>query len=817
MRILSTLSTHRLQRRAALAACVSLAALLPSVASAQGVIEEITVSARRREESLIAAPLSVTAFTAATLEKAQIRDLTEFNGRTPGFRYATQSIAQSSRVAPQVRFRGMNAGAVGQLLQIGSSFLDGTFLLGGAQSLTFEDIERIEVIKGPQSALFGRGTFGGAVNFVTKRPGDTYGGTVTAEVETRSSHRISGAVDLPIMEKVKLRVSGAAIQKGAHYHNLDGTDIGRERTENGNIQAVITPSDNLELRVRHVRSYQHDSQGAVVSLSASRVEVTSPVECQPGTVPYWCGAIPLLGDAGVPSRIASNAGTLLSQAFAKTTNPTLIADILAKNRNNPLFKPIGDNMQDQVPTLNHNGSEGRVQRSSVEGTYTFGGGYKLDASFSTSSARSMYASATNDDGKSWVFAPLVLTNRNVEARFSSPGEQRLRWSLGVNHFSAEELGSSAGIASASAIGGVASYNPPAILTGQYRNVNTGGFGTLSYDILQNLTLDLEGRYQSDSLISGYKSLTPAELADKAFLPRVILNYHPIENTTLYGSWSKGKLPGAINAFYDGLFPAVQNTINSQPGFSRNVPPETLNSYEIGFKHHGSWFEYSIAAYYMKWNNLKNTAPYIVNCNTPGVIVLSGTCNTGSFQVGPNTISIGTLNPIFARNTKIKGLEFEGTVAVTENLSLGLSLDLPDAKYDAYLLGSAAVAATGLTTANGKTIYEYPTNQGSLAATWDAPLVGEWRYHVRGDLVHIGKIYVDEAALAYVRARNLVNLRAGIESEKGMKFEIYATNLLGDKNWASGRRGTDTLNGVGPSAFVELPRKQAFGLRAGYTF
>src|SRR6185436_3898877 len=116
--------------------------------------------------------------------QAQLKDMQDLTKFTPGFSYRQMNIQSGGRLLPSYRFRGMNAGAGGSLSQLGAVFIDGLYLLGGAQSITFDDVERIEVIKGPQSAYFGRSTFGGAINFITKEPKNEWSARISSSIES---------------------------------------------------------------------------------------------------------------------------------------------------------------------------------------------------------------------------------------------------------------------------------------------------------------------------------------------------------------------------------------------------------------------------------------------------------------------------------------------------------------------------------------------------------------------------------------------------------------------------------------------------------
>ena len=126
-------------------------------------LEEIIVTARKREESLIDIPMSITAISSTTIEAAALTNLQDISLIAPGLDFQNQGSFLGGRALGQISFRGMNLERVTLSNQLGALFIDGIYVLGGAQSIPLDGIERVEVIKGPQNAYFGRNTFAGAL------------------------------------------------------------------------------------------------------------------------------------------------------------------------------------------------------------------------------------------------------------------------------------------------------------------------------------------------------------------------------------------------------------------------------------------------------------------------------------------------------------------------------------------------------------------------------------------------------------------------------------------------------------------------------
>ncbi len=153
--------------RSLAAAAVAVFVADVGTATAQQVtLEEIVVTARKRDESIQDIPISITAFTAADIEKRSLQEMTDISLYTPGFNF--ENFGNEGGTAPVIRGATQVAGNIEQNV---SFFYDGIYLPRDyVTDLGFTNIERIEVVKGPQSARYGRNAFMGAVNYVSKRP-----------------------------------------------------------------------------------------------------------------------------------------------------------------------------------------------------------------------------------------------------------------------------------------------------------------------------------------------------------------------------------------------------------------------------------------------------------------------------------------------------------------------------------------------------------------------------------------------------------------------------------------------------------------------
>lgn len=768
-------------------------------------LEEIVVTARQRQENLVDIPLSITTFSSENIDQTQLKDIQDLQKFTPGFSYRQANTQTGARMLPSYRFRGMNAGAGQSLAQLGAVFVDGLYLLGGAQSMTFDDVERIEVIKGPQSAYFGRSTFGGAVNFITKEPKDHFSARASASAESYDGRTVGLSAEGPLTDWASFRISGSSNQVAGQYKSSDGGRIGRQRTDTINGQLILKPVDGLKIRLRYTYADSDDSPAALVDMNAGRADIEgNSHECQPGTAKYWCGELPKMGATGVPKNVFDQPTSMVTPAFAQTAFPNMVRDILNNNKNNPQTA-TDFALHNRLPSLDHLGLHGIFNWFTAEAEYETSGGYALHGAFGKSTSRVISASSLQADGASVSIVPGIWENTEGEVRLSSPQDQRLTWLVGGNVFRQAELGipTSGFSVRVNTTNGFI-YTAPQLYASQSQVNYWGVFAGAHYSILDNLSLDLEGRYQHDKVTNAYQTVAQLAVAYKAFAPRVILTYHPMQDFTVYASWARGVNPGFTNASVPLYSATLQAQIKADPGYIDRTGAETLDSFEIGVKQQLSWLRYGLTVYYGKWKNLKNQVNYTCPANQCGPTVLAPFASVYTVRTG-----------------KLLGLEAEVNAAVTENIDLSGTLELVGSRFDGYS-SPTAFQATGRTFGTNLAVFEYPTSSASVQAGYHRPINDEYSWYVRSEFSYTGKTYLDEFNQAWIGAATNVNLRIGVQAAN-KRVEFYTTNLFDNDQWQGGRRGstaTNTRNPVVtnvPSAFVIAPRKRAFGVRASYEF
>ena len=170
-------------------------------AEAQGVIEEIIVTARKREELLQEVPMSVSVLTGERIEDTGVLNVEHLYGDVPNLYFAQNNTLSSQSDSREIMIRGV--GAIPLLEPSAGVFIDGIYQTGLRFDISFLDLERVEVLRGPQGTLFGRNTQAGALNLVTRKPSDSFRGRAGIRIDDNETRAIDLALSGPaISEKL---------------------------------------------------------------------------------------------------------------------------------------------------------------------------------------------------------------------------------------------------------------------------------------------------------------------------------------------------------------------------------------------------------------------------------------------------------------------------------------------------------------------------------------------------------------------------------------------------------------------------------------
>lgn len=814
---------------------------------------EVIVTARKREESLQDIPISMIALTAEQIQATDAYDVRDITRLAPNVTLQTTGGAGTGRFNPNLTFRGLQNTFPVPRTQVGAVFLDGNYVLFGVNAINTADIERVEVLRGPQNAYFGRNTFAGAINFISRTPGDEFAGKVGASATENGSNDLSASVEGPLLPgKLAARLSLRQRDKAGFYTAADGGTLGDESTKSISGSLHATPVEGLSIRLRGAWQEDDDGPGTVINLSPTELGDTcggrfinkgQNTAGETGfnvTVPYFCDSIPGISQLG--EGIVSTQTSLVSPTLAALGNPTGLSDAFIDNS-------LGFALFDDVPRIDRLGLLRRLTSVNLQADYDFSNDINLAFNYGWQDNKQVLAydgDRTNVDGN-YAYAPVLSSTRTYELRLASGQEQRFRWLVGATYFESSLEGNYGGGGSGQWRSRLLPTQPlnPTVQTSEQLFINPfignedatvkALYGSVDFDILDNLTVTGEFRRQEDRSTSGAQLLpnfpvVPVEEVWKDNMPRIIGTYKISDDWNVYASWSVGVLPGANNIGFTSQPPFRQELIRQLiPDVQEVIDSDELDSFEIGSKQTllNGRLRYGLALYQMKWSNAKASSALVLPATSP--------TNPAPFIIGGITT---------AGDATIRGVEFEATALVTDKWDIGGAIAFNDSELDRWgeagllrnVAGGQAPGASptdvsvGATQWAGNSFARQPRVTGTLNSTYRGVVNDGWGWYVRGDMSYTGATWDSIANIVESDDYFRVNARIGVQRDN-LSVELFVTNLFDDDTWNYVSR-TIVNNESGQSLFtqlplgnstfatgfaVEAPDKRDIGLRISYSF
>ena len=751
-------------------------------ASAGPTLEEIVVTARKREESLQDIPVAVTAISAAEIANRQVNSLDDLAKFAPGLVFS-KSFGRSNE-RPVMRGLASVLAGTNATVETGVAyFVDGVYYPGDIQTLDMAEVSRVEVIRGPQSALYGRNTYSGAINFIMKKPGDVTSGGANMAVDADErlvSGRLSGRLSNSLAGSLAVRYNKF---DGQWKNQLTGKTIGDESSVDFSATLNFTPTDNTEFNLRMSHNRDRDGTRPLFFQGAGENN------CAPGTRSfasystasianpnqYYCGEIkarpiylndapvtqPIVQLAGIPATfvggVTATGGvydTRQGVAFSGVNRDLDLA--LASFRWDVMGSGYavaingGTRRDDRKTGSDSDHSSVNIIGPNVNGIQDMATG----------------ASSGVDKYRDW----------SVETKLESPRENRVRWMVGAYHFEWEQKGYRIDFAS------LEGQDRPENI---YDIVNNAIFGDLEADFTDRLSGSLELRKAKErkgqinylsvkNLQAGPSAVTyDSRLRGNdrwtSTTPRVTLNFKASKDLTLYANYAKGYKPGGFNG--------ATAISNGRPQDESFLEEESVN-YEIGAKSilMDRRLTLNVALFKTDVTNMQLTTP-IQNSTTGAVTSLS--TNQGDGEV--------------------KGVEVEARFAATDNLTIAINYALADTKFTKgcddfqFQLTSGGgifnpadptnaarnLNGQGSCSIVGKAFPLAAKNSGSIAADYSRPIASNgYRLYVNTDLSYTDKKFVQVHNLAWSGAATLLGARFGVETDQ-WRVGFYGRNLLNE--------------------------------------
>lgn len=768
-------------------------------------VTEIIVTARKREESLQDVPLSIATLSAEQLQGRGLLSDYDIANFTVGFR----TLQQTGRDTDRPTIRGMGA-PVSRGEPNASYFIDGVFVSGSISTAVTGAVERVEVLRGPQSAQFGRATFAGAVNYVTRKPTDTLQGEINARSGTHDDHAVSGWASGPIGDSAfSYLVSGSWSEYGGQWRNqLEAGQAGYDSDARLPLRFFL---DDAPQQADYTRLGEEETTDLLGKL------VWRPTEDAEFSLKY---GFTKSDDSHFPNYLATDLNCNLpyvgteDEPWFPTTNGDYCGKWSVDGRINRINLPdiregVSYRFADTLPSEDDPQPENYSIPGQEPGTYREQNRVLLEYVQDVSGFTLTTRGAWNKDDFEQLFdldhtqtravwglfhfdLQRDIKDKSLEFRIDSPGELPVRYSLGVYWYDQDRenrqrsyLGPALVLGNFFVAGGpvTSDFTPSTFID----VTNKAVFGSLDIDLAEQWTLALEGRYAKDEKSlhggslgtcdpddPGICSPQGVDLSFNNFTPRITLRYQPADEMTLYFLTAKGNKPGdfnteffragndprAVNAGLNGCTPQLPALVTPcLPESLAVIQEEEQWTYELGAK--ASWFDgrlnTNLAAYYIDWQN----QGLFTN-----VKILQ---NSGTYLTTTIIRNVG--------RSEVKGLELETSFRATDNLSLIANYGYTDSRYvegdDPGLLES-----TGNGDLSGNYVPGVPKHTVILGANVTAPLSSGLTLFITPDFVLNSKRYTSANNFAWIGNDTTLNLRAGVEAER-WTLTGYVRNLTDD--------------------------------------
>ncbi len=219
-------------------------------AAANNGLEEIVVTARRKEERVQSVPIAITAFSQNDLQKQHIENVQDLARIVPSLAVSNSQSDANAPYSGQTRLRGL-AGSVVYFADVPLGSVDyqaGTGLTHGLSSGFYYDLDNLEVLKGPQGTLFGKNSIGGLISIEPKHPTNNFEGYAQATFGNYNDRQFEGAVNIPIVQdKVLLRIAGQSQQRDGYTTDyFTGKDYDNRDYYSWRVGLTVRPTDDLE-------------------------------------------------------------------------------------------------------------------------------------------------------------------------------------------------------------------------------------------------------------------------------------------------------------------------------------------------------------------------------------------------------------------------------------------------------------------------------------------------------------------------------------------------------------------------------------------
>lgn len=721
------------------------------------VLSEIIVSARKMEETLQRVPVSVAAVTGEELEKRSIQNLSELGQSTPNFNFG--SAGQTGRNAGVLYIRGVgpNTGAA----TVGV-YIDGVYLgQGRGNDLETVDLERVEVLRGPQGTLFGKNTSGGAVNIITRKPdisADALSGR--AQITTGSRNRLDflGSIDAPLItDRLALQISGSRRTQDGYAHRADGEVLGDLDRVSSRFALQWQPTDQFSALL----------SGDVLS--------------------YEEGSAP-------EKLLAVNTTTSQAVIFTNLISPT----------------PFDDRWVPSTDFFSY-ATGANASRGDIWGT-SLTLNYDVDwAAFKSISSYRTLKTRSEQDADNSPVQILDFFIRDKQHQFSQEFQlvnanaaDRLSWTLGAYYFREVLKGGYQDAYVVTALAEAFFGNPyqyPFSFGNSADTVNTSYavYGQSNFNLTDKLRATLGARLTRDDVrtvaysweVPSHINQTPLDPKRQHWddvSPRLGLDYQWTPDIMTYVSATRGFKAGGFTNRNDVGTPSFKS--------------EHLRTYELGLRSElfARRLRFNVTGFYNDYKDLQ--------------MAIGGSTTDGSGIITPFSITANI------PGVRIVGAEVELSAIPVAGLTLTGGLGITDVKYT-ELPDDPRWSETNLVSPDNDFPYT-PKVSYTLGAEYSTSLMEAFNLTARVDYAHKSDIAhnLENTPLLRQRAYGLLNARLTLESESsGLSLSVFGTNLTDEHYFTGGYDDGTIANSAGGLGItiVNMAPPREYGVSVQWRF
>lgn len=729
----------------------ALAALLPAAAMAQDAgdgSDEIIVTARKQAEKLQDVPIAVTAISNAGLEARGVGSVTDLNQIAPNLQF-TPGQGGNGAIAPFIRGVGENDFIITSDPAVGTYF-DGVYVartFGASPELL--DVERVEVLRGPQGSLFGKNTIGGAINVVTRIPGQDTEMQADLRYGSYNTFRARARVAMPLSDGLSFSLAGLGEWGDGWQKVPSGKHLGNRNLITG----------------RAVLHYNSGPFDAVLTADALRRRQNSAAHSMIAFVPTFFSGLQsafLAPCCTVPSRIDrtdTSPQFNANRADAFNTSLTLSYDlggatlksISAYRRVKGLFGRDGD----ASSTINYTGDihNERARQFSQE--------FQLTAPIF--------------ERGNLLLGAYYFRERSIDLTHLTVADGLYNVIKGIPPFSDPAFPGGPTLAT------LLDFNLD--FDNRQTTRNYAVFGNAAVPLGEVVTLELGGRYTHEAkdftqIATRVYAQQPLFLGMPGFRlkkswnnfsPRVSLSAKLRENILTYASWSRGFRSGGFNG---------RPTSAEEIGIYN---PEKLEAYEVGIKSQfGNVLTLNLAAFHNQYRDQQ-------------LLISTISKNTGLPVVRTEN----------AGKSRINGLELEGDLRVSPRLRINAALGLLDAKYQKYVSVIAGVP----TDVSFRKLKQAPDITANLGVAYTLPTGATTDAVFRVDTAYRSATWIDVENTPELRANDhaVVNASATFDLPvEGAKLRLAVDNLTNKQVPVAGYDARTSFGFV--EAFYSEPRR-----------